>query len=63
MTNLDNKIKAIVIPTGGSPEEDLERALKAMEYNEKNRIHAPYLISGLGPDSDEVISKYYYEGG
>ena len=50
-------IEAIVIPTGRGAKEDLERARRAMDYCREKGLPMRYLISGLGPDSDRVISQ------
>lgn len=52
--SLDKKLKAIVVLSGGSKQEDLERAKKAIEYNQ---FGLPYIISGLGPDTNEALEK------
>ena len=46
------KTLANVILSGGSPKEDIERAKKAIEQNKDG---LPYIISGLGPDTNEAM--------
>ncbi len=52
---IDN-IKALVIPTGGNAKEDLERAHAAIHYARENNLDVPYLISGLGPDTNIALN-------
>lgn len=49
MGTIDNKTKALVIPSGGI-KEDLERAQAAINYSKENNLEIPYIISGVGPD-------------
>ena len=53
--SIDGKIKAIVIPTAGSVEEDLERARRAIQYSKENGLNVPYIISGIGPDTNVAL--------
>ena len=50
---IDN-IKALVIPSG-SAKDDLERGKVAINYKEENDLNAPFLISGLGPDTNIAL--------
>jgi hypothetical protein len=46
---LESEVKAIVIPSGNA-KEDLRRAKRAINYNERSGLNVPYIISGVGPD-------------
>ena len=54
MTNIEDKVKAIVIPSG-NPEWNRERMKTAIEVNEKSGLNVPYIISGIGPDMNDVL--------
>ena len=54
MGTIDNKIKALVIPSG-SVKDDLERAKAAIQYSKENNLNVPYIISGLGPDTNIAL--------
>jgi len=49
-------LEPIIIPTGGSKKEDLERAKKAIQYHGENGSDASYIISGLGPDTNTALN-------
>lgn len=53
--SIDDKIKAIVVPTAGSAKEDLERIERAIRYNKENELNVPYIISGIGPDTNIAL--------
>jgi hypothetical protein len=53
--NLDTKLRGIIIPSGSSAEEDIERAERAMKYNEETGSNAPYIVSGIGPDINSAL--------
>lgn len=50
MKGIECRVEAIVIPSGGSVGEDLQRAERAIQYNRENSLNTPYIISGVGPD-------------
>ncbi|MFH1503035.1 MAG: hypothetical protein ABIE36_00050 [Candidatus Diapherotrites archaeon] len=54
MRNIEEKIKGSVIPTADEI-EDIVRAKKAIEYNKKNNLNIPYILSGLGPDTNKFL--------
>jgi len=54
MTNIEDKVKAIVIPSG-NPQWNRERMKTAIEVNEKRGLNVPYIISGIGPDMNDVL--------
>lgn len=51
MKGIEDRVKAIVIPSGGTIGEDLERTKRAIQYNKENGLNLPYMISGIGPDT------------
>ena len=53
--SIDGKIKAIVIPTTGRAEEDLERARMAIQYSKEKGLSVPYIISGIGTDTNVAL--------
>jgi len=59
MVEKDKGLVAIVIPSEGSVEEDLERAKRAIRRNERYKIensrYLPYIISGVGPDMNKAL--------
>lgn len=61
MVNIEQKVKAIVIPTGGKVQEDLQRAKRAINYNERMGLNAPYVVSGIGPDINIALGHLPYE--
>lgn len=54
MTNIESKVRAIVIPSG-NPEWNRERMETAIEINRKRSLNVPYIISGIGPDMNDVL--------
>lgn len=48
MVNSTKILEAIVIPSGSSGEENLERARTAIKHNNKMGLDVPYIISGTG---------------
>lgn len=55
MKGLEDKIEAIVIPSG-NPELNLARMKTAIRFNEERRLNAPYIISGIGPDINYALA-------
>ncbi|MBU2616538.1 MAG: hypothetical protein KKB79_00990 [Nanoarchaeota archaeon] len=62
------KIKAIVVPSGGSVYEDAQRWSRAMHYFREIGNNTPFVIAGAGPDTNECVernlgrSRIDYEG-
>ena len=54
MINIEDKVKAIVIPSG-NPQWNRKRMETAIEVNEKMGLNVPYIISGIGPDMNDVL--------
>jgi len=52
--NLENKIKAIIIPSCNDF-EDINRAKTAIEYSEKNNLPKKCVVAGLGPDTNMAL--------
>ena len=61
MARIEDGLDAIVVPSGGSVEEDLQRARRAIrrndEYERKTGSRVPYIISGVGPDMNKVLEE------
>ncbi len=51
---LDEKIKGLIIPSGNE-KDDIERAKAAIKYNTENSSNIPYIVSGLGPDTNIAL--------
>jgi len=51
---IEDRVRAIVIPSG-SVRDDLERAKRAIQYNKENKLYVPYIISGIGPDTNIAL--------
>jgi hypothetical protein len=55
MKTIDGKIKGIIIPSGNL-KLNTERYMAALKYNrEKCEGNAPFIVSGMGPDTNSAL--------
>lgn len=60
MTSVESKVKGIVIPSG-TPEWNMERMKTAILINLGRGLWVPYILSGMGRDTDEALRRYRRE--